>query len=338
MTYNIYGFLISILISVMYEGVSLKENNGHLSLALLGAALMCLSGCGTHSQTAAPTPVTAVEEMAAPADTAVDTAISTETTEIKENTKMEVAVTELTVPNGDRTVYGKLYAPTAPGKYPAIILSHGYNGTNADFVRECRNYAAHGYVAYALDFCGGSVNSKSSGSSTDMTITSEKEDLLAVFDYIKAMDNVDSSNMILFGGSQGGLVSALVAAERADEIKALAMYFPAFCVPDDWEKKYKSAEYAPETFDFWGLKLGRGFVADAQTIDVFGTIGDFKGDVLILHGDKDEIVPYSYSERAIETYEHAELIKLEGEGHGFSMQGGQTAKEKVLEFLDKETK
>ena len=208
----------------------MKENNGHLSLALLGAALMCLSGCGTHSQTAAPTPVTAVEEVTAPAETAIDTAISTETTVIKENTTMEVAVTELTVPNGDRTVYGKLYAPTAPGKYPAIILSHGYNGTNADFVRECRYYAAHGYVAYALDFCGGSVNSKSSGSSTDMTITSEKEDLLAVFDYIKAMDNVDSSNMILFGGSQGGLVSALAAAERADEIKALAMYFPAFCV------------------------------------------------------------------------------------------------------------
>ena len=316
----------------------MKQNIGHVSLALSVTALMCLSGCGTPSQTTASTPVTAVEESTAPAETAAETSSTKETTVKKETTTMEVAVTELTIPNGDRTVFGKLYAPTGSGKYPAIILSHGYNGTNADFVRECRYYAAHGYVAYALDFCGGSVNSKSSGSSTDMTITSEKEDLLAVFDYIKAMDNVDSDNVVLFGGSQGGLVSALAAAERADEVKALAMYFPAFCVPDDWGKKYKSAEDAPETFDFWGLKLGRGFVADAQTIDVFGTIGDFRGDVLILHGDKDEIVPYSYSERAIETYEHAELIKLEGEGHGFSMQGGQTAKEKVLEFLDKVTK
>ena len=338
MTYNIYRFLISILIRPYEEGASLRENNGHVSLALLGAALICLSGCGTPSQTTASTTVTAVEEATAPAETAVDTAITTETTEKKENKTMEVAVTELTVPNGERTVFGKLYAPTEPGKYPAVILSHGYNGTNADFLRECRYYAAHGYVAYALDFCGGSVNSKSSGSSTDMTITSEKEDLLAVFDYIRAMDIVDSDNVVLFGGSQGGLVSALAAAERAVEVKALAMYFPAFCVPDDWGKKYKSAEDAPETFDFWGLKLGRGFVADAQTIDVFGTIGDFKGDVLILHGDKDAVVPYSYSERAVETYEHAELIKLEGEGHGFSMQGGQTAKEKVLEFLDKVTK
>ena len=316
----------------------MKRNNVHISLALMIAALMCFAGCKTSAQTTASDTVTTVAEVSAAADTSSDTAISTDTTVKKENTTMEAAVTDLIIHNGDRTVFGKLYAPTAPGKYPAVILSHGYNGTNSDWVRECTYYSKHGYVAYALDFCGGSVRSRSSGCSTDMTITSEKEDLLAVFDHIKAMDNVDSGNVVLFGGSQGGLVSALAAAERADEVKALAMYFPAFCIPDDWGKKYKSAEDAPETFDFWGLELGRGFVADAQTIDVFGTIGGFKGDVLILHGDKDEIVPYSYSERAIEIYESAELIKMSGEGHGFSMQGGQTAKEKVLEFLDKETK
>ena len=251
---------------------------------------------------------------------------------------MDITIVELKIPNGSRTVYGNLYAPTASGKYPAMIVSHGYNDTNEYFAKECSYIAQHGYVAYAFDFCGGSVNSKSTGSSTDMTITSEKEDLLAVLDYIKALDNVDSNNVVLLGGSQGGLVSSLAAAERADEVKALAMYFPAFCIHDDWAKKYKTPEDAPEQFDFWGLTLGRGFVEDVQTLDVFGTIGNFKGDVLILHGDKDAIVPYSYSERAVEAYENAELIKMPCEGHGFSMQGGQTAKEKVLDFLDKETK
>ncbi|MBO6232298.1 MAG: alpha/beta fold hydrolase [Ruminiclostridium sp.] len=320
----------------------MKHNNRYVSLGLLCAIVICLSSCGTSP--ASSDPVTTVEEATTTVttqtatETTTETTITTETTAEKENVTVDITIEELLIPNGDRTVYGKLYAPTEPGKYPAMIMCHGYNGTNADFIRECSYISRHGYVAYALDFCGGSVNSKSSGSSTDMTITSEKEDLLAVFDYIKAMDNVDNSNIVLFGGSQGGLVSALAAAERADEVKALAMYFPAFCVPDDWGKKYKSAEDAPETFDFWGLKLGRGFVTDALALDVFGTIGRFKGDVLILHGDKDEIVPYSYSERAVEIYENAELIKMPGEGHGFSMQGGQTAKEKVLEFLDKETK
>ena len=58
--------------------------------------------------------------------------------------------------------------------------------------------------------------------------------------------------------------------------------------------------------------------------------------MLIFHGDKDETVPYSYSEQAVRIYENAALIKLEGEGHGFSEQGSQTANERILEFLDKE--
>jgi len=146
---------------------------------------------------------------------------------------MNIIIKELEIKNGERKIYGKLYSPEGGGIYPAVILCHGYNGVNTDWVKECSYYAHHGYVAYAFDFCGGSVRSKSSGYSTDMTITSEKEDLFAVLDSIRAMDNVDAENVVLFGGSQGGLVSALAAAERADEVRALAMYFPALCIPGD---------------------------------------------------------------------------------------------------------
>ena len=159
-----------------------------------------------------------------------------------------------------------------------------------------------------------------------------------VFDYIKAMDNVDCSNIVLFGGSQGGFVSALAAAERAEEVKALAMYYPAFCIPDDWGKRYENPDDAPEKFDFWGLELSREFIRDVKNIDVFNVIGNYKGNVLIIHGDKDDIVPFSYSIRAAEVYEHAELVKMENEGHGFSESGGVKAKETVLGFLERECK
>jgi len=76
-------------------------------------------------------------------------------------------------------------------------------------------------------------------------------------------------------------------------------------------------------------------VEDVHKIDVFGTIGDYKGDVLILHGDQVPIVPYAYAEKAAETYASAELIKMEGEGHGFSPEGGEKAMNIVLEFLRK---
>ena len=247
-------------------------------------------------------------------------------------TDSEEVGTELIISKGDKSIYGILYSPAKPNG-TVIIMSHGYNGSHKDWVKEGTLFADNGYTAYAYDFCGGSVNSKSSGKTTEMTITSEKEDLLAVVDYFKNLDGTEK--IFLLGGSQGGFISSLVAAELKDEIGALAMYFPALCVPDDWAKNYPDPSEAPDTFDFWGMDLSREFVEDVQKIDVFGTIGDYKGDVLILHGDEDPVVPYSYSETAKETYENAELVKMDGEGHGWSEKAAPKAMEMVLEFFEK---
>ncbi len=245
-------------------------------------------------------------------------------------------VEELTIEDGSNKIYGKLYTPKKEGVYPAVILSHGYNGINADFVKECTYFAENGYIAYAFDFCGGSGRSKSSGKSTDMTIFTEKENLLAVFNHIKGMENVDSSRIFLLGGSQGGLVTALTAEEIADEVKAMVLYFPAFNIPDNWRGTYKTVEAIPETVDFWGLKLGKNFFASIHDFDPFENIGSYTGNVLIVYGNKDAIVPYNYVTRAKETYQNAELIVLENEGHGFSPAGGTKAMQEALAFMNEQ--
>lgn len=130
-----------------------------------------------------------------------------------------------------------------------------------------------GYVVYAYDFCGGSADSMSSGKSTEMSLLTENEDLLAVFEEIRKLESVDPERVVLFGGSQGGLVSALAAAECRDAVKALVMYFPALCISDNWKERYPDPGQAPETFDFWGLELGRKYAEDAHRVDIFGTIG-----------------------------------------------------------------
>ena len=258
--------------------------------------------------------------------------------ETQQDTKKQgITIEELSIQNGENTIYGRMYTPPGEGKHPVIILSHGYNGTNNDFVSECRYFAQNGYIAYAYDFCGGSVNSKSTGKSTDMTIFTEKSDLLAVFDYIASMENVDTENMFLFGGSQGGMVTSLATEERAEKVKGMILYFPALCIPDNWRQTYPKVEDIPDTNDFWGLTLGKKFFSEIHDFYTFDNIGAYEKDVLILHGDKDDIVPISYSVQAQKKYAHAELITMQGEGHGFSPAGANKAKEKVLEFLKNHT-
>lgn len=62
-------------------------------------------------------------------------------------------------------------------------------------------------------------------------------------------------------------------------------------------------------------------------------IGAYEGPVLILHGDKDELVPLYYSQEALKEYKNAELIVLEGQKHGFDLNGRQLAIGYLKEFL-----
>lgn len=247
--------------------------------------------------------------------------------------KKEMSTGELTITTDSKSIYGKIYIPGNEGTYPAVILSHGYNGSNSDFVKECEYFAENGFVAYAYDFCGGSTRSKSSGATKDMTLFTEKDDLLTVFEHISSMDNVDSNQVFLFGGSQGGMVSTLVAEELNEKVAGMLLYFPALCIPDDWRRQYPSVDNIPETIDFWDMTLGRDFVTSIHDFYVFDTIGNYSGDILIIYGENDPIVGLGYMEKADNIYENSELIVLENEGHGFSLEGGKYAMERSLNFM-----
>jgi hypothetical protein len=67
--------------------------------------------------------------------------------------------------------------------------------------------------------------------------------------------------------------------------------------------------------------------------DTFDYIGKYSNKVLIVQGDKDNIVRLSVAEKAAEHYDKARLVVLSGEGHGFSPEGSKRAMEEVLQFM-----
>ncbi|MCH5349819.1 MAG: acetylxylan esterase, partial [Oscillospiraceae bacterium] len=87
--------------------------------------------------------------------------------------KYQVNVNEMSVSVGDGTIYGKAFIPEgAEHKVPAMILSHGYNSSHENISDLAAALAEHGVFAYCYDFRGGSVSSRSSGSTTEMSIQS----------------------------------------------------------------------------------------------------------------------------------------------------------------------
>ncbi|MDX8046832.1 alpha/beta fold hydrolase [Gracilibacillus sp. S3-1-1] len=240
---------------------------------------------------------------------------------------------EVTITHSERTIYGVSYMPEQVEESPIVIFSHGFNGTNKDFIMNAEYLASKGIGAFCFDFCGGSNFSKSDLKTTEMTIFTEKEDLVAIIETISDWETVDEDSIFLFGGSQGGLVSALAAADYNEKIKGLLLLFPAFNIPDNWNEKFPTLASIPETWEVWDVTLGKPFFASIHNFDPFEHIGKYDKNVWIFHGDEDEVVPMEYGKRASKLYPRAELEVFNGEGHGFSDDGNLKVVERAYQFV-----
>ena len=218
---------------------------------------------------------------------------------------------------------------------PLVIYSHGFGGSHSGGVTYARSLAARGYMVYCFDFCG-ATSSRSDGATTDMSIRTEESDLRAVIGHFAEDSRVDASRIYLIGASQGGMVTAMTAADYPDLARAAVLIYPALVIPDDVHEWHPHREDIPETFSLWGDTLGSIYATDAYDYDIYTELPKFRKDVLIIHGTADNIAPISYSERMVQLYASAELKRIEGAGHGFSGSQQTQAIEWMLDFLNTE--
>ena len=206
--------------------------------------------------------------------------------------------------------------------------------------RYARRLCPLGYVISTFDF-GGSGSGKSTGrKSTDMSVITEKEDLAAVLDYIKSLSFVDKNHIVLGGCLQGGLVTALLASERRDEIEKIFLYYPAFNIPDDARHgcmlgRRIDLNNIPESFTVMHcIKLGKKNVEDVINLEPWKELCAFDKPILICHGTADGIVNISYAREAAEKYTKCKLVEIVDTKH-LSLNKGAKAiyqKQQKLQF------
>lgn len=239
---------------------------------------------------------------------------------------------EITIPISGGEIGGILYRPDGPGPFPLIILSHGLGRDHTSTEPWAEQFARErGAAAFSYDFRG--CGPLSSGTFTEMSVMTEAADVNAVRKESGSWDFVDPRRIVLLGRSQGGMASAVTAAEHPEEIAALILLYPAFVIPDDLHRIFGSKANLPDTYDHHGHVLGRIYAVDAWDYDVYSEIGAYKGPVLIIHGTKDQTVPFSYSERAAKVYSDVKLLAVEGAGHGFGENDQNRAFEDIVSFL-----
>ena len=184
------------------------------------------------------------------------------------------------VKKNGKTIRGRIYLPeTTAQRLPVVIFCHGFGSNFRELMHHGDGFAEAGICCLFFDFCGGGPESLSDGTFEEMTVGTECEDLETVIDCVKELDYVDPGRIFLQGESMGGLVSALVAARRPEDIRAQVLWYPAFVVPEGAKKRYEAGKR-----EVFGLRLGESFDREAMDIKVYEIIPAYQGAVLMIQG------------------------------------------------------
>lgn len=245
--------------------------------------------------------------------------------------------------------------PSSQSPTPLVLLIHGHGGTRHEaggFTRVAEALMKRGIASIRMDFpgCGDSKEPFSQNNLTNMGL-----DVKAAQAYAMAHGNIDRSRVAMLGFSMGARLAMLLTQGNQD-YAAMAMWAPAGINGAGDMVKYlggprryeamktqaKQEGFAPFT-TFWGQKqqLGLQWFLDMENSQPLDAMAQYTGDVFVLYGDQDDVVPPRVSELVITNAKKAGSVKryvVKGADHGLGLfnddhESSRQAVDETVKFL-----
>ncbi|MCL7991206.1 MAG: alpha/beta hydrolase [marine benthic group bacterium] len=202
----------------------------------------------------------------------------------------------------DRVESWFLPAQGVPSHAPVILFTHG-NGELIDhWIDAFSAVAREGVSVLLVEYPG---YGRSGGTPSEESITRA---MLAAWDTLVARPDVDSDRIIAWGRSLGGGAACALASHR--ELAALVL-----------ESSFTGVRPLARRFGIFGPLVRDPF-------DNLPVVSEFDRPVLVLHGERDRIIPVEHGVALDRAARDSELVLLPCGHNDCPWQG-----ERVLEFL-----
>ncbi len=215
-----------------------------------------------------------------------------------------------------------LTTPDTAGPFPVVLLCHGFLSSKESATNRAlsQRLPALGIATLRFDFFG---HGESRGPFQELTLTRCLNQTKVALSWLKAFG---SPRIGLIGGSFGGLVALHTAAQCAD-LSVLGLKCPVFDYPPLWRERLGEAGMRgwqeEGNLSFMGpagkARLGYAFYEDLARYDGERAAAEIRCPTRIVHGDADEYVPVSQSQRLLAGIRgEQDLVLLRGANHDFS--------------------
>ena len=220
--------------------------------------------------------------------------------------------------NGEKLA-ATLHLPEKTGRLGAV-MGHCFTCSRHTRILGslCDRLAEAGFIALRFDFSG---NGQSEG---DFTETSYTKHISEMHDAIELVREKGARWIGLAGHSMGAALAILTGAE-AESVGAVCTLAGRYKQVDAhrWLNQYQQKELEKTgrvSFNSRGrdLQLKGSFFDDVGRYDLANTVRELNKPLLIVHGDRDEIIPVedAYAGRDLNP-EWSELAVIEGADHMF---------------------
>ncbi|HZS09843.1 MAG TPA: alpha/beta fold hydrolase [Blastocatellia bacterium] len=203
---------------------------------------------------------------------------------------------ELTMPDG-QLIRGTLSFAGAEARAPSVIFVHGFGSTRGGekavaLEAEC---SRRDWAFAACDFRG---HGESGGTMPELRGSRLLEDLDAI---ITLVANRTAGPAFLVGSSMGGWASAWFAAREPARVKACAFIAPAFhflefrSLNKAAHKEFQRTGQHRYQNEFVDAEISYGLVTEMKNYRLEDMAARFRSPLLVFHGMRDDIVPYTDS-------------------------------------------